>query len=86
MDNCYFGIYRGDIMINISKKRIRKNTLENRLESLKDENNSLKAKVLLLQDDIISLQKINLKQKDELLEYKNKSIKKLKEKNKRSDK
>lgn len=73
-------------MINIHKYRKRWNTLENEIESLKYENNNLKAKIVLLQDDIISLQEINIKQKEDLLEFKNKEIKKLKEKSKRSDK
>ena len=73
-------------MIKLSKRKLRENTLENEVESLKYENNNLKAKIILLQDDIISLQRINTKQKEELLEYKNKEVKRLKEKNKRSEK
>ena len=73
-------------MIKLSKRKLRENTLENEVESLKYENNNLKAKIILLQDDIISLQRINTKQKEELLEYKNKEVKRLKEKNKKGDK
>lgn len=73
-------------MIKLSKRKLRENTLENEVESLKYENNNLKAKIILLQDDIISLQRINTKQKEELLDYKNKEVKRLKEKNKKGDK
>lgn len=73
-------------MIKLSKRKLRENTLENEVESLKYENNNLKAKILLLQDKIIAYEERDAKRKEELLEYKNKEIKKLKEKNKRSDK
>ena len=73
-------------MIKIANARKKWNTILNENESLKYENNNLKAKIILLQDDIISLQKINTKQKEELLDYKNKEVKRLKEKNKKGDK
>lgn len=73
-------------MIKLSKRKLRENTLENEVESLKYENNNLKAKVLLLQDKIIAYEERDAKRKEELLEYKNKEIKRLKEKNKRSEK
>lgn len=73
-------------MIKLSKRKLRENTLENEVESLKYENNNLKAKILLLQDKIIAYEERDAKRKEELLEYRNKEIKKLKEKNKRSEK
>ena len=73
-------------MIKLSKRKLRENTLENEVESLKYENNNLKAKVLLLQDKIIAYEERDAKRKEELLEYKNKEIKRLKEKNKKGDK
>lgn len=73
-------------MIKIGNVRKKWNTILNENESLKYENNNLKAKIILLQDDIISLQRINTKQKEELLDYKNKEVKRLKEKNKKGDK
>lgn len=73
-------------MIKIANARKKWNTILNENESLKYENNNLKAKIILLQDDIISLQKINTKQKEELLDYKNREVKRLKEKNKKGDK
>lgn len=73
-------------MIKLSKRKLRENTLENEVESLKYENNNLKAKVLLLQDKIIAYEERDAKRKEELLEYRNKEIKRLKEKNKRSEK
>lgn len=73
-------------MIKIGNARKKWNTILNENESLKYENNNLKAKIILLQDDIISLQRINTKQKEELLDYKNREVKRLKEKNKKGDK
>ena len=73
-------------MIKLSKRKLRENTLENEVESLKYENNNLKAKILLLQDKIIAYEERDAKRKEELLEYKNKEIKRLKEKNKKGDK
>ena len=73
-------------MIKIGNVRKKWNTILNENESLKYENNNLKAKIILLQDDIISLQRINTKQKEELRDYKNKEVKRLKEKNKKGDK
>ena len=75
MDNRYDSIDRSDVMIKIGNDRKKWNTILNENESLKYENNNLKAKIILLQDDIISLQRINTKQKEELLEYKNKEVK-----------
>lgn len=86
MDDWYDSIDRSDIMIKLSKRKLRENTLENEVESLKYENNNLKAKILLLQDKIIAYEERDAKRKEELLEYKNKEIKRLKEKNKRSEK
>lgn len=73
-------------MIKLSKRKLRENTLENEVESLKYENNNLKAKILLLQDKIIAYEERDAKRKEELLEYKNKEVKRLKEKNKKGDK
>lgn len=73
-------------MIKLSKRKLRENTLENEVESLKYENNNLKAKILLLQDKIIAYEERDAKRKEELLEYKNKEIKRLKEKNKKGEK
>ena len=73
-------------MIKLSKRKLRENTLENEVESLKYENTNLKAKILLLQDKIIAYEERDAKRKEELLEYKNKEIKRLKEKNKKGDK
>lgn len=60
------------------KKKIKKNTLELKYESLKDENINLMAKVVKLQDDKIALLEKLDSQKDELLEYRRKRIEKLK--------
>ena len=73
-------------MIKLSKRKLRENTLENEVESLKYENNNLKAKILLLQDKIIAYEERDAKRKEELLDYKNKEVKRLKEKNKKGDK
>lgn len=60
------------------KKKIKKNTLELKYESLKDENINLMAKVVKLQDDKIALLEKLDSQKDELLEYRRKKIEKMK--------
>ena len=60
------------------KKKIKKNTLELKYESLKDENINLIAKVVKLQDDKIALLEKLDSQKDELLEYRRKRIEKMK--------
>ena len=60
------------------KKRIKKNTLELKYESLKEENINLMAKVVKLQDDKIALLEKLDSQKDELLEYRRKRIEKMK--------
>lgn len=60
------------------KKKIKKNTLELKYESLKDENINLMAKVVKLQDDKIALLEKLDSQKDELLEYRRKRIEKMK--------
>lgn len=73
-------------MIKLSKRKLRENTLENEVESLKYENNNLKAKILLLQDKVIAYEERDAKRKEELLDYKNKEVKRLKEKNKKGDK
>ena len=73
-------------MIKIGNDRKKWNTMLNENESLKYENNNLKAKILLLQDKIIAYEERDAKRKEELLEYKNKEIKRLKEKNKKGDK
>ena len=86
MDNWYDSINRSDIMIKIGNDRKKWNTMLNENESLKYENNNLKAKILLLQDKIIAYEERDAKRKEELLEYKNKEIKRLKEKNKKGDK
>lgn len=86
MDNRYDSIDRSDIMIKIGNVRKKWNTILNENESLKYENNNLKAKILLLQDKIIAYEERDAKRKEELLEYKNKEIKRLKEKNKKGDK
>ena len=60
------------------KQKIKKNTLELKYESLKDENINLMAKVVKLQDDKIALLEKLDSQKDELLEYRRKRIEKMK--------
>ena len=60
------------------KKKIKKNTLELKYESLKDERVDLLAKVVVLQDKVIALQEKLDSQKDELLEYRRKKKKKMK--------
>ena len=60
------------------KKKIKKNTLELKYESLKDENINLMVKVVKLQDDKIALLEKLDSQKDELLEYRRKRIEKMK--------
>lgn len=63
------------------KRRIKKNTLELKYESLKDERVDLLAKVVKLQDDKIALLEKLDSQKDELLEYRRKRIEKMKKEN-----
>ena len=65
------------------KKKIKKNTLELKYESLKDERVDLLAKVVKLQDDKIALLEKLDSQKDELLEYRRKRIEKMKKKKKK---
>ena len=60
------------------KRRIKKNTLELKYESLKDERVDLLAKVVKLQDDKITLLEKLDSQKNELLEYRRKKKKKMK--------
>lgn len=60
------------------KQRTKKNTLELKYESLKEERINLLAKVVKLQDDKIALLEKLDSQKDELLEYRRKRIEKLK--------
>ena len=60
------------------KKKIKKNTLELKYESLKEERINLLAKVVKLQDDKIALLEKLDSQKDELLEYRRKRIEKMK--------
>lgn len=64
------------------KKKVKKNTLELKYESLKDERVDLLAKVVKLQDDKIALLEKLDSQKDELLEYRRKRIEKLKKEGK----
>lgn len=73
-------------MIKIGNDRKKWNTILNENESLKYENNNLKAKIILLQDDKIALLEKIGKQREELLEYRKREIKNLKEKNKKGDK
>lgn len=86
MGNWYDSIDRGDIMIKKIKKRLKANTQDIKYKSLEEDYWKLAGEMIVMQRKIIHLQDINIKQKEELLEYKNKEIKKLKEKNKRSDK
>lgn len=60
------------------KKKIKRNTLELKYESLKDENINLMAKVVKLQDDKIELLEKIASQREELLEYRRKRIEKMK--------
>ena len=60
------------------KKKIKKNTLELKYESLKEERINLLAKVVKLQDDKIALLEKLDSQKDELLGYRRKRIEKMK--------
>lgn len=73
-------------MIKKIKKRLKVNTQDIKYESLKEEYGQLAGEMIVMQRKVIHLQDNNIKQREELLEYKNKEIKKLKEKNKRSDK
>ena len=60
------------------KKKVKKNTIELKYESLKDERVDLLAKVVKLQDDKIALLEKLDSQKDELLEYRRRKIEKMK--------
>ena len=60
----------------------RKNTLDLKYLTSLEENVRIKEKLIGLQDKVITLQKVNIKQKEELLAFKEKEIKKLKEKKK----
>ena len=62
----------------LKRKKIKKNTLELKYESLKEERINLLAKVVKLQDDKIALLEKLDSQKDELLEYRRKRIEKMK--------
>lgn len=73
-------------MINNIKKRLKDNTQDIKYQSLKDEYAKLACDMIIAQRTIIRLQNDNIKQKEELLEYKNKEVKRLKEKNKKGDK
>lgn len=64
------------------KKKVKKNTLELKYESLKDERVDLLAKVVKLQDDKIELLEKIASQREELLEYRRKKIEKLKKEGK----
>lgn len=73
-------------MIKNIKKRLKVNTQDIKYEALKEGYAKLSGEMIIMQRKVIHLQDNNIKQKEELLEYKNKEIKKLKEKNKRSEK
>ena len=60
------------------KKKIKRNTLELKYESIKEENINLMAKVVKLQDDKIELLEKIASQREELLEYRRKKIEKMK--------
>ena len=62
----------------LKRKKIKKNTLELKYESLKEENINLMAKVVKLQEDKIELLEKISSQREELLEYRRKRIEKLK--------
>lgn len=86
MDSRYDSIDRSDIMIKHIKKRLKVNTQDIKYEALKEEYEKLAGEMINMQRKVIHLQDNNIKQREELLEYKNKEIKRLKEKNKRSEK
>ena len=73
-------------MIKHIKKRLKVNTQDIKYEALKEEYEKLAGEMINMQRKVIHLQDNNIKQREELLEYKNKEIKRLKEKNKRSEK
>lgn len=73
-------------MIKNIKKRLKVNTQDIKYEALKEEYGKLAGEMINMQRKVIHLQDNNIKQREELLEYKNKEIKRLKEKNKRSEK
>ena len=73
-------------MIKNIKKRLKVNTQDIKYEALKEDYAKLAGEMIIMQRKFIHLQDNNIKQKEELLEYKNKEIKRLKEKNKRSEK
>lgn len=62
----------------LKRKKIKKNTLELKYESLKEEYGKLAGEMILMQRKVIHLQDINIKQKEELLEYRRKKIEKMK--------
>lgn len=64
------------------RKKQKKNTLELKFLSCLEEIEKIKEKLIVLQGKIIILQEQNIKQKEELLAFREKEIKKLKEKRK----
>lgn len=60
----------------------RKNTIDLKYLTSLEENVKIKEKLIGLQDKVIALQEQNIKQKEELLVFREKEIKKLKEKKK----
>ena len=62
------------------RKKQKKNTLELKFLSCLEEIEKIKEELIVLQGKIIVLQEQNIKQKEELLEFREKEIKKLKEK------
>ena len=73
-------------MIKNIKKRLKVNTQDIKYEALKEEYEKLAGEMINMQRKVIHLQDNNIKQREELLEYKNKEVKRLKEKNKKGDK
>ena len=86
MDNWYDSIDRSCDMIKLKKDKQDWNTLVIKCESLKADKLYLLEKVNKLQDDKIALLEKIGKQREELLEYRKREVKHLKEKNKKGDK
>lgn len=63
-----------------NKKKKKRNTIILKYQTVLEEKNKLNEKIINLQEEIIALQKINQKQKEELLVYKEQEMDKLREK------
>lgn len=63
-----------------NKKKKKGNTITLKYQAVLEEKNKQNEKIISLQDEVIALQKINQKQKDELLVYREQEMDKLREK------